>query len=243
MFSEKKILYNNEEKLNYVIKKLNLKTKDISEKLEISAGLISQIQNHYNGKLRKIHLYAICNAYKIPMEIFENKNVNNTDIINSLLEQNSDINTMFQKNYTLLSKLLGTWYVYSYPSHPALADIWITETKIYENFHVEDMHKNLGKLYIGKNQSIILKESNNSKNITSITFDNDRVTYGNFPFSRVSKSNSLNKELFNFGFFSRRKMDKEEAKEVLGNINEVQVQMNYALLERINACIKIEGAR
>ncbi len=241
MLSKNKYLYNNEEKLNYVIKKLNLKTKDIAKKLEISDGLISQIQNHYNGKLRKIHLYAICNAYKIPMEIFENKEVNNTKIIDSLLKQTSNINTMFQNNYKLLSKLLGTWYVYSYPSNPNLTDIWTTETKIYENFHVEDMHKNLGKLYIGKNQSIILKESNNSKNITSITFDNDRITYEIFPFSRVSKSNSLNKELFNFGFFSRRKMDKEEAKKVLGNVREVQIQMNYALLERINGCIKIEG--
>jgi hypothetical protein len=175
------------------------------------------------------------------MEIFENKEVNNTKIIDSLLEQTSNPNAMFQNDYKLLSKLLGTWYVYSYPSHPNLTDIWITETQIYENFHVEDMHKNIGKLYIGRNQSIILKESNNSKNITSITFDNDRVTYENFPFSRVSKSNSLNKELFNFGFFSRRKMHKEEAKEVLGNINEVQIQMNYALLERINACINIES--
>jgi len=241
MLSESRFLHNNEEKLNYVIKKLNLKTKDIAQKLEISSGLISQIQNHYNGKLRKIHLYAICNAYKIPMEIFENKEVNSEAIIDALLEQTSNPNSMFQNDYKLLSKLLGTWYVYSYPSNPKLTDIWITETKIYENFHVEDMHQNTGKLYIGKKQSIILKESHNSRNITSITFDNDRVTYENFPFSRVSKSNSLNKELFNFGFFSRRKISKEKAKEILGNINEVQVQMNYELLERINACIEMKG--
>lgn len=241
MFDESKILHNNEEKLNYVIKKLNLKTKDIAQKLEISAGLISQIQNHYNGKLRKIHLYAICNAYKIPMEIFENKEVNREITIDGLLDQTTTPNAMFQNNYELLNKLLGTWYVYSYPSNPQLADVWITETKFYENFHVEDMHKNSGKLYIGKKQSIILKESNNSKNITSITFDNDRITYENFPFSRVSKSNALNKELFNFGFFSRRKMTKDEARKILGNINEVQVQMNYDFLERINACIEMEG--
>ena len=241
MLSENKYLYNNEEKLNYVIKKLNLKTKDIAQKLEISDGLISQIQNHYNGKLKKIHLYAICNAYQIPIEIFENEEVNSTEIIDALLEHISNTTIMFNNDYKLLSKLLGTWYVYSYTSNHNLLDIWITETKIYENFQVEDMHKNLGKLYIGKNQSIILKESHNSKNITSITFDNDRITYGVFPFSRVSKSNSLNKELFNFGFFSRKKISKEEAKKILGNVDEVQVQMNYALLERINTFIDIKG--
>lgn len=234
------LLYNNEEKLNYVIKKLNLQTKEIAKTLEISPGLISQIQNHYNGKLRKIHLYAICNAYNIPMEIFENENINHGHMIDELLDK-AEQNVMFHNDYDLLDKLTGLWYVYSYPSNPKLSEVWCTETTIYENFQVEDAHKNQGKLYIGEKQSIILKESNNSKNITSITFDNNRITYETFPFSRVSKSNSLNKELFNFGFFSRRKISVEQAKEVLGSIKEVQLQMNYELLERINAQIEMEG--
>jgi len=235
------MLYNNEEKLNYVLKTLNLQTKDIAQKLEISAGLVSQIQNHYNGKLRKIHLYAICNAYNIPMEIFDNEKLNSKESIKILLGKKEKNNSMFQNNYELLDKLIGRWYLYSYPSNLKLSDVWITETNIYENFLVEDMHKNQGKLYVGKHQSIIIKESNNSKNITSITFDNDRVTYQNFPFSRISKSNGLNKELLNFGFFSRKKMTKEEAQEVLGNPKEIQIQMNYEMLERINACIEMKG--
>ncbi|CAA6816351.1 MAG: Unknown protein [uncultured Sulfurovum sp.] len=234
------ILYNNEEKLNYVIKKLNLQTKEIAQKLEISPALISQIQNHYNGKLRKIHLYAICNAYNIPIEIFESENINQEEMIDSLLEKNKHT-VMFHNNPTVLDKLVGRWYVYSYPSNPKLSEVWCTETTIYDTFQVEDAHKNKGKLYIGEKQSIILKESNNSKNITSITFDNNRITYETFPFSRVSKSNSLNKELFNFGFFSRRKLSIAEAKEVLGSLDEVQLQMNYGLLERINSCIQMEG--
>lgn len=233
-------LYNNEEKLNYVIKKLTLQTKEIAKTLEISPGLVSQIQNHYNGKLRKIHLYAICNAYNISMEIFENTNINREEMIDEILKK-SEENVMFHHDYEVLEKLTGVWYVYSYPSNPRLSEVWCTETTIYEDFQVEDAHKNQGKLYIGEKQSIILKESNNSKNITSITFDNNRVTYETFPFSRVSKSNSLNKELFNFGFFSRRKMEIEEAKEVLGSVKEVQLQMNYELLERINAKIEMEG--
>lgn len=234
------ILYNNEEKLNYVLKRLNLQTKEIAQKLEISPALISQIQNHYNGKLRKVHLYAICNAYNIPMEIFENEKINEEEMINSLLIR-SQRNSMFHNDRNILDKLTGVWYLYSYPSNPKLSEVWSTETTIYQDFRVEDAHKNKGKLYIGEKQSIILKESNNSKNITSITFDNNRITYETFPFSRVSKSNSLNKELFNFGFFSRRKIPKETAKEVLGSIHDVQLQMNYELLERINAQIEMEG--
>lgn len=234
------LLYNNEEKLNYVIKKLSLQTKEIALKLEISPALISQIQNHYNDKLKKIHLYAICSAYNIPLVIFENDNINEEEMIDSLLKK-SQHNTMFHTDHDILNKLTGLWYLYSYPSNPKISEIWCTETTIYEDYRVEDAHKNEGKLHIGEKQSVILKESHNSKNITSITFDNNRITYEIFPFSRVSKSNSLNKELFNFGFFSRRKMDKEEAKEVLGSVHEVQLQMNYELLERINAQIQMEG--
>ena len=103
------------------------------------------------------------------------------------------------------------------------------------------MHNNKGKLLIGKNQSIILKESRNSKNITSITFDNNRVAYGIFPFSRVSKSNSMNKELFNFGIFSREKLELDRAKEILGAVNGVQLQMKQDILERINESILMKG--
>lgn len=232
------ILYNLEEKLHFVIKSLNLKNGDIASRLEISSGLVSQIQNHYNGKLRKCHLYAICYAYNIPIEIFENHNINTKEIISSLLTQREKI---FHKNYDLLEKLKGKWYLYSYPSNLNLSDVWITETTIYEDFSVEDMHQNRGRLYIGKNQSIILKESNNAKNLTSITFDNNRVTYDNFAFSRVSKSNSVDRELFNFGFFSRNKMNKDEAKEVLGETKKVQLHMDSEMLDRISCCIDMVG--
>jgi len=234
------LLYNNEEKLNYVFKKLKLQTQEIAKKLEISPALISQIQNHYNDKLKKIHLYAICSAYNIPMEIFENENINEEETIDILLEE-SQHHSMFHHDQELLEKLTGTWYLYSYPSNPKLSEVWSTETTIYKDSRVEDLHQNRGKLYIGEKQSVILKESHNSRNITSITFDNTRVTYGTFPFSRVSKSNSLNKELFNFGFFSKQKLSNEEAKEVLGSVHEVQLQMNYELLERISAQIKMKG--
>jgi hypothetical protein len=119
--------------------------------------------------------------------------------------------------------------------------VWETETTIYEDFSVEDMHGNRGKLLIGRNQSIILKESSNSKNITSITFDNNRVVYGKFPFSRVSKSNGINKELFNFGFFSRDRVELDEATEILGKIKEVQLKIDHNMLERLNSCVEMVG--
>lgn len=235
-------LLHKEEKLHYVLKKLGLSTQDIARKLEITPALISQIQNHYNDKLKMIHLYAISNAYDIPMEIFENSTIITTEQIDAILDHQTKLNSFFKTDTTqLMDKLIGKWYLYSYSSQQQNNEIWATETTIYESFMVEDMHRNKGRLYVGNNQSIILKESNNSKNLTSITFDNNRVTYGIFPFSRVSKSNNFNKELFNFGFFSKEKLSEEKAKFILGELESVQLQMDYNLIERISLSMNVEG--
>ncbi len=231
--------YYQEEKLKYVFKKLNLHNKEISEKLEMSRVTVSTILNFKENRLRKHHLYALCNAYNIPMEIFENELIKTKEKIDEILENRKT--NIFFKDYELLEKLKGSWYLYSYPSNSRFTKVWETETTIYEDFSVEDMHKNRGKLFIGEKQSIILKESKNSKNITSITFDNDRVTYGKFPFSRVSKSNIINREMFNFGFFSKDKINLNEAIEILGELKNIQLRIDNNMLERINSYIEIAG--
>ncbi len=236
-------LYNNEDKLAYVIKKLSLVTKEIAKKLGVTSSLISQIKNHYedSNRLRNIHLYAICFAYNIPIEIFENKDIDTSLKIDKLLNKHHKKISIFHNNLEIIEKLKGTWYMYSYPSNLMLTDIWETKTTFYEDYRVIDEHNNQGTLYIGKNQSIILKESAGSKNITSITFDNARVFYNAFIFSRVSKSNGANRELFNFGISSRKKLDKNLVKEILGDMKEVQLQVNYSILERIAMIMEIEG--
>ena len=235
-------LESNEVKLAYVLKALNITTKEVAKKLGVTSSLISQIKNHYedSNRLRNIHIYAICFAYKIPIEIFEDKKIDTKEKIDALLSQQNKELTIFNQNREVLDKLIGKWYMYSYPSNPRLADIWETKTTFYEDFTVEDEHNNRGRLNIGQNQSIILKESAGSKNITSITFDNARIFYNVFLFSRVSKSNSINKELFNFGICSRKKLDKKEVKRILGELNEVQLQINYDILERISMVIEMD---
>ena len=235
-------LESNEVKLAYVLKALNIATKEVAKKLGVSSSLISQIKNHYeeSNRLRNIHIYAICFAYKIPIEIFEDKKIDTKEKIDSLLSQQNKELSIFNQNRDVLDKLVGKWYMYSYPSNSKLADIWETKTTFYEDFTVEDEHNNRGRLNIGQNQSIILKESAGSKNITSITFDNARIFYNVFLFSRVSKSNSINKELFNFGICSRKKLDKKEVKRILGEVTEVQLQINYDILERISMVIEMD---
>jgi len=236
------LLDSKELKLAYILKKLHLPTKDVAKELGVSSALISQIKSEYesSNRLRNIHIYAICFAYNVPIEIFKNRDINSSSKIDTLFtEQHKEI-TIFNRNNEILDKLIGIWYMYSYPSNLRLTDIWQTKTTFYDDYRVVDEHDNRGTLNIGKSQSIILKESAGSKNITSITFDNSRIFYNIFLFSRVSKSNSMNKELFNFGICSRKKLDKKLVKEILGEVNEVQLQINYNLLERLNDCLEME---
>jgi hypothetical protein len=232
----------NKLKLAYIQKKLNLATKDIAKKLEVSSAFISKLKNPFeiNTRLRNVHIYAFCFSYNIPVEIFENSDIDTTDKIDEFLNHRLKENTIFHHNLEILNKLVGKWYMYSYPSNPRLADIWETETTVYDNYRVIDEHKNEGTLNIGTTQTVILKESAGSKNITSITFDNARIFYKVFIFSRVSKSNSMNKELFNFGICSRKKLDKDVVKDILGDVNRVQLQINYDVLERASLAIEVD---
>ena len=225
-----------EEKLKHIIKKLELTTKEIAKKLEVTSSLISQLKSDYKSStsLRNIHIYAFCFAYNIPIAIFEDDSVDTPQKIDELIEKKRlKDKTIFYNDTEMMAKLVGKWYMYSYPSNPQFAEVWEIETLFYENRTVIDEHNNSGYLHIGQNQSVIIKESNGSKNITTITFDNARVHYNIFIFSRVSKSNSVNKEMFNFGICSRDKIPLSEVKGILGEINEVQLQMNYALLDRV----------
>ena len=239
MRKERDILDNNEKKLHYIIKYLKLKTNDLSSKLSLSPSMVSQIQNQYTNKLKPYHLYAISHAYNIPMNIFENEHINTAEMIKSILDNSIKRKSPFYQNEALLEKMLGEWYLYSYPSNSNHAAVYATKHLIYADGSIEDQHNNRGKIYFGQQQSLIVKESNNSKNLTSITFDNNRVTYEYFAFSRVSKSINLNKELFNFGFFSREKLSDDDAISILGDRSQVQLQINYEMLERLTLKIKI----
>jgi hypothetical protein len=195
----------------------------------------------YRFYLYYFKLIGVMNVgYNIPVEIFENSDIDTADKIDELLKQQHKENTIFHHNREILDKLVGKWYMYSYPSSSRLTNIWETKTTFYDNYCVIDEHDNRGTLNIGKNQCVVLKESAGSKNITSITFDNARIFYNVFIFSRVSKSNSMNKELFNFGICSRKKLDKALVKEILGDVNRVQLQMNYDILERISLAIEMD---
>jgi len=234
-------LYNSSDRLKYITTLLNLKTKDIAKKLDVSDTLISHIYRDSSAKLRYLHLYAFSSAYDIPMEAFEYKKEEEfvtKDEIRDIVQIHREIkNDKFTKDTKIIKKLMGEWYMYSYPSNPKQIkeELWETKTLFYVDGTVEDEHENRGYLLSNRNQTIILKESSFSKNITSITFDNSQIGYNIFLFSRVSKSNGVNRELFNFGIASKNRMELDDVKYILGDRAKVQIKVDSELKERMTS--------
>ncbi|NEW61313.1 hypothetical protein GSY74_08455, partial [Sulfurovum sp. bin170] len=150
-------------------------------------------------------------------------------------------NFLFSQDNRVLQKLLkddGLWYFYSYPSNNNMEEkVWIIQTQFFENFTLIDAYRNKGQLFIGTNQSIVIKEGDNSKNMTAILFDNSKISYDILPFARISKSNGAEEQIFNFGFFSRKEFSEDEAVEILGDIDKLQLKIDYSFVQRVNGWI------
>jgi len=244
-------LYNSSDRLKYITTLLHLNTNDIAQKLDVSASFISHLYRDSSAKLRNLHLYAFSSAYNIPMEVFEYKKDEEfvtQDEIRDIVYRNREIvhrnreKDKIKKDIKIINKLIGEWYMYSYPSNPKQIkeELWETKTLFYADGTVKDEHHNMGYLLSNQNQTIILKESSFSKNITSVTFDNSQIEHNVFLFSRVSKSNGVNRELFNFGVASKNRMNLEDVKYILGDKAQVQMKIDVYLKERMSPFQEIE---
>ena len=229
----KKLLENNQEKFNFIINELKLEVNEIASKFGVTTGTVSGWRKEYNNKeLKPMYLYALESAYGVPYKIFEDTSINTKEQVKALLHKEKSNISVFQENERLLKALVGTWYAYLYPSN-LFADIYHIKTTINTDGTVIDENGNWGELKLGKNQSMIIKEADNSKNLISMTFDNIQVRYGMFHFSLVSKRNIINRELFNYGFLSRKKIDNDIATKILGDKQFLQIKIQYDLVERI----------
>ena len=135
------------------------------------------------------------------------------------------------------------WYAYIYPSNPISAvesdGIWIVKTTISEDYHVIDEYDNEGLLQIGKNQSIILKESYDEGDLTIIRFPNRQVGYRHFRFVIISNQNGTENEMINFGFYAREKYKPEVAKKILGSIDKAQLKLDLEFNDRMIKQVRI----
>jgi len=230
--------YNTEEKLSFIIDYLKLNVKEIADLWGMQSNYISKLREHTHNSLRPMHLYAFTGAYNIPHKVFDKKVKISTEVINILKEAKKEkINNIFEKNKKLMEKLKGKWYAYIYPSNPNSAikseGIWIVETYINNDYSVVDEYQNSGILKIGKNQSLIIKESYDERDLTIIRFSNRQIAYKHFRFVIVSTQNGTEHEMINFGFYSRTKYTPTEAKEILGDTSNIQLKLDLDFNDRL----------
>jgi len=200
------------------------------------------------SNLKKIHQESIERHHHIPMTIWDKDFPLETQLIDQEIKKYQEslnqgsINietkdTIFQKNEKLFNKLKGVWYAYIYPSNPTSAvdteGIWIVQTEIFDDYTVIDQWNNKGYLKLGKQESLIIKESYENNDLTVIRFQNRQVPFENFRFTIVSNQNFTIHEMVNFGFYSRKKYTPKEAKKILGDINKVQLKLDLEFEERL----------
>ena len=236
--NEEKFFYI-EEKVSFIIDYLNLSVKEIADLWGMQSNYISKLRDQSHNSLRAMHLYALTGAFNIPFKVFDKKVKTSTQVIQIIEEYKKEKkNSLFKKNEQLLKNIQGEWYAYFYPSN-RFANIYRIKTTINKDSTVLDENGNRGKLFIGTNQSLIIKEAKNSKNLVTITFDNHQVAYEMFHFSLVSKRNHNNLEMFNYGFFSRYEIEPEMLKDILGEKAKVQLKMECDFAERISEYVDI----
>ena len=201
-----------------------------------------------NSHLKKLHMESIERHHKIPMNLWE-KSLSYDEIqIDKLIKEyrlnlknglfpKNEKETIFTNNKKLFQKLKGVWYAYIYASNPTTAQItdgiWIVPTEIYDDYTVIDHWNNKGYLKLGKNESLIIKESYENNDLTVIRFQNRQVPFENFRFTIVSNQNHTTHEMVNFGFYSRKKYTPQEAKRILGDMNKVQLKLDLKFDERL----------
>ena len=233
MIMKNEKFYNSEEKLNFIINYLNLNVKEIEKNFGYASGYVSKLRNYAHNTLKPIHFYAFESAYNIPRKIFTDTNINtSTQIISILNRESEKVEDIFEENDFIFEKLVGRWYAYVYPGNPFIP-IYCIETTVHPDYTITDENNNYGKLLIGELQSLFIKKAINSKNFVSIMFDNADVGYELFHFSMLSKSGQVKREMCNFGFFSRKKIDLELAKTILGKREDIQLKIDFDLKERV----------
>ena len=234
-------IVHNEYKFKFIIDYLGIPCNDIAIKLGLSVSSISKMRNPYTNAtqnnssgLKNVHFYALESAYNIPKEIFFDKSIKTESQIKYILDNKKQYlnSNLFSANEILLKKLTATWYSYFYPSNKNKS-IYCIETTINEKGEVLDENNNAGELYLGKNQSMIIKEADNSKNLISMTFDNNQVAFGIFSFTLVSKTNINQQKMYSYGFLSRKKIDLISAKAILGDLDSKQLKLDCKFEERL----------
>lgn len=232
------------EKLDYLLSTYMSATNVASAFGFKSDAMLTKMRRGQSN-LTTLHIDGLEKYFHIPTKIFDDE-VTNEKEINKLIKLHKEnqlipksINSkIFPNDEKVFSKLKGIWYAYVYPSNPASSEhgIWEVKTIISDDYSVVDEPwGNAGYVMLGKNESLIIKESYDHDDLTVIRFSNRQVPSGYFRFVIISNQNHTLNEIINFGFFSRTQLSHEEAKEILGEKESKQLRLDLDFNERLIA--------
>jgi len=215
-----------------------------------SANMVYKLKRN-DSPLTEPHIKILEYKFHIPPEVFDKQipfEREDTSVIDRLIEesyQQADLSELlstshpFSHNPNLLNKLTGEWYAHFYPSAKNREPYNNIKTTIKPDGTVIDKNKNQGRLFLGKKQSVIIKEAYNSENLIVITFENTQVAFGIIYFSMHSKQNLINQEMLSFGFLSRKMFNIEETKSILGAIEKQQLKIDFEFTQRISEAVQM----
>ena len=225
----------NEEKLDIILDYYNIKNNTIAQKLEVSASLVSQWRNKHSQKLNKLHIYALAKAFNIPLEIFEDQEINSKEeLIDKLgcccnLTHNECV---FKRRFP--SVLIGKWHCYNY-NHNGNLDVDLVEI---DRFEVK-VYNNRGELRytgyplaINNYQTLLVLSRDGEPYSVHVTINNDLVNSDIFYTAASFKSYS-NKDAVMFCIFSKKSLDKLTAVDILGDRTKNLLTMSDFIVNNI----------
>ncbi len=223
----------NEEKLDFVLDYLKISASEVAEKFETSKSVVSQWRSTNYKKFKKMHQYALKDAFGIPLEVFEDSITKKEEIV-SLLNK-----TMYQDNsnidYEILEKLIGDRYCYSYNSSDLLK---IDFLRFLDDLTVlcyeDDNLQFYGKvIFLDKAQTIISLSSKEYPYNIFIIFDTEYIVNDIFYATLMFKSDYIKQDVVEFIIISKKKLPLNDIKKLLQNPQSKRLKANKEFIENI----------
>jgi transcriptional regulator with XRE-family HTH domain len=231
----------NVEKIFYIMELLNLTANNVASKLEINNSLISHWKSGRN-KPKRVHIYAFCFAFNIPVDIFrlynenEANNFDNPKQIEKYLNkyQNSDkeIEERCERDDNVIKRLSCDELYFYNPFEE------ISILKIEGNYKVLNLNSRgeiirEGKIEINESQSIIKLKSNQTKIYLYIIFDNKHIRQKNLFYGSFISQNLVSKPTIGMCILSRVQLSQNGFEYIFKNEKRVQIEMDNELEEKI----------
>jgi len=222
------------EKLNFILETIPHSQKQIAEILGINETNISQWKN--KEALKRYQYLALESAFSIPIEIFENKNIDSKEKILSLLQkfkqpESIPSDTIDKKTLKLLN---GKWYLYGYFSvfEKIYEDILLIKNKEIIHFnHKGDMDYK-GKVLESNAfyTSLLLQKKSD---VTYIVLNNRSMDKELFYGIVITKSSFFHQDFMQLILLSKNKIELNSSKKILGNKEITQLHIKREFIEKI----------